>query len=130
MKKHSLFLIAAGFAVLAAGPALAQSSCLRVGEIDNFKTPNDKTVVITDNFHQKFRVNLMGTCPLLTFKQGLAIKSFGGSQLSCVSGGDSIITHNMGMGAQRCAIRSVEPYTMDMQKADDAAAAAGHGSSQ
>ncbi|HEY4123886.1 MAG TPA: DUF6491 family protein [Rhizomicrobium sp.] len=124
MKTH-LLLAALGLAVLATPPAFAASRCLQVGQIYNFKALDDKTLIVEDNFHSKFRVSLLGTCPGLTFKEGIGFKTFGPhTSLSCVSGGDSIVTRNMGTGGQRCAIQRVEPYTAEMMKADADAAAA------
>ena len=124
MKKHILFAIA-GLAVLSAPSAFAAPSCLQIGQIYNFKALDDKTLIVEDNFHNKFRVALLGTCPGLTFKEGIGFKTFGPhSSLTCVSGGDSIVTRNMGTGGQRCAIQKVEPYTAEMMKADADAEAA------
>jgi hypothetical protein len=124
MKKHIL-IAAAGLAILAAPSAFASPSCLEVGQIYNFKALNDKTLIVEDNFHNKFRVGLLGSCPGLTFKEGIGFKTFGPrTSLTCVSGGDSIVTRNIGTGGQRCAIQRVEPYTAEMMKADADAAAA------
>jgi hypothetical protein len=124
MKKHILIAVA-GLAVLAAPSAFASPRCLEVGQIYNFKALDNKTLIVEDNFHNKFRVGLLGTCPGLTFKEGIGFKTFGPhTSLSCVSGGDSVVTRNIGTGGQRCAIRKVEPYTAEMMKADADAAAA------
>jgi hypothetical protein len=115
----------AGIAILASAPAHANSRCLEVGQIYNFKALDDKTLIVEDNLHNKFRVALLGTCPGLTFKEGIGFKTFGPhSRLTCVSGGDSIVTRDIGIGGQRCAIQRVEPYTAEMMKADADAAAA------
>lgn len=124
MKKHIL-LAAVGLAVLVAPPAFAAANCLQVGQIYNFKALDNKTLIVEDNFHNKFRVALLGTCPGLTFKEGIGFSTFGPhTSLTCVSGGDSIVTRNVGTGGQRCAIQKVEPYTAEMMKADADAAAA------
>ncbi|HEY2032446.1 MAG TPA: DUF6491 family protein [Rhizomicrobium sp.] len=124
MKKHILLAVA-GLAVTAASPALAAPRCLEYGQIYNFNALDDKTLIVEDDFHNKFKLSLMGVCPALPFKEGIGFKSFGPHMaLSCVSAGDSIVTRNFGTGGQNCPIRSVEPYTAEMQKADAAAAAA------
>jgi hypothetical protein len=119
------FSLVAGVAVLlaAASPSYAQSNatCLRQVDIDSFNAPNDTTLIVKNNYHNKFKITLLGTCPSLPFKEGLAFKSFGGTRLSCISAGDSIIERNMGTGPQECPIRKVEPYTPEMEKADFAA---------
>lgn len=122
------FGLVAGVAVLlaAASPSYAQSSmtCLRQVDIDSFNAPNDTTLIVQTIQHNKFKISLLGTCQSLTFKEGLAFKSFGGSRLSCISAGDSIIERNVGTGRQDCPIRKIEPYTAAMQKTDMDAKAA------
>src|SRR5665213_820338 len=119
-----MLLLAAGLALLAA-PALANSTCLRIGQIDNFKVLNDRTLIVEDNLHSKFKITLFSVCPNLTFKEGIAFRSVGSTQLSCVSPGDSIYTRDIGTGGQQCPVKTIEPYTAAMQKTDaDAAAAA------
>jgi len=122
MKKHILF--AAGISLLLAGPAFASPNCLEISQIYNFNAPDNKTLVVEDNTHNKFKVSLMGYCQGLTFKEGIAFKSVGGTGLSCLAAGDNVLVHNFGTGGQRCPIRSVVPYTAEMQKADADAAAA------
>lgn len=124
MIKQILFA-AAGLAVLAAAPAYANPRCLQFGQIYNWKALDDKTLIVEDDFHDKFKVALMGTCPGLSFKEQIGFKTFGPAMaLTCVGAGDSVVTRDFATGGQRCAIKSVEPYTMEMQKADAAAAAA------
>jgi hypothetical protein len=125
MKKHILFATL-GLAVLAAAPAFAAGArCLQLGQIYNWKTLDDKTLIVEDDFHDKFKVSLLSVCPGLSFKERIGFKSFGPAMsLTCVSAGDSIVTRDFATGGQRCAIRSVEPYTAAMQKADADAAAA------
>ncbi|HEY2068581.1 MAG TPA: DUF6491 family protein [Rhizomicrobium sp.] len=122
MSKSILF--AAGLCLLAGTPAFANSSCLEVGQIYNFNAPDNKTLIVEDNFHNKFKLGLMGYCPSLNFKERIGFKSIGGMQLSCLSPGDQVIVRNMGTGGQVCPIRTIVPYTADMAKADKAAAAA------
>lgn len=121
---NKAILLAAGFSALMTAPAFAEP-CLEFGNIYNFKALDNTTLIVEDNFHNKFKVSLLGYCPELPFKEGIGFQSFGPHMaLTCVSAGDNIITHNMGTGAQRCAIRKVELYTPDMAKADAEAAAA------
>lgn len=124
MRKTTILGMAALLAV-AVTPLSVNAACLQVGQIYNFKALDDKTLIVEDNFHNKFRVGLLGTCPGLTFKEGIGFDTFGPhTSLTCVSGGDSIVTRNIGTGGQRCAIRKVEPYTAALMKADQDAAAA------
>jgi hypothetical protein len=110
-------------ATLLATQALAQKPCLRQDQIYNWNAPNDTTLIVEDDLHKKFKLTLLSKCLSLTFKQRLGFKVFGGTGLSCVSPGDSVITGSE-TGPQRCSIKTVEAYTPDMEKADKAAAAA------
>jgi len=112
-------------ATLYALPASASGVCLRQDLIYNWNAPNDTTLIVEDNFHKKFKVTLLSKCLSLQFKETIGFKVFGGTGLSCVSAGDSIITGSES-GPQRCAIKSVEAYTPEMEKADKAAKAAAH----
>jgi hypothetical protein len=124
MMKHILFA-AAGLAVLAAAPAYANPRCLELGQIYNWKALDDKTLIVENDTHDKFKVTLLATCPGLSFKEQIGFKSFGPAMsLTCVSAGDSVVTRDFATGGQRCSIKSVEPYTAAMLKADADAAAA------
>jgi hypothetical protein len=122
MKK--LFLIAASLAVLAGAPAQASPSCLQIGQIYTWKTLNDKTLVIEDEFHNRFRATLLGVCPGLGFKERVGFKSLGSTRMSCLSVGDDVVIRNVGTGPQTCPIRELVPYTAELEKADMDAAAA------
>lgn len=129
-------LLAAGLAALMATPALAQNgnkpddawhkndhpqrACLQVGRIWSWRAPDNRTLIIENDTHQKFKVDLMGYCPGLTFKETIGLRSPGGSYLSCVSPGDTVFFHDIGM-SMRCVISKITPYTAAMEKADKAA---------
>ncbi len=121
MKK---LLLAAGLAVLVATPALANPNCLMLSQIWNWKAVDNKTLIVEDNYHQKFKLGLMGYCPNLPFKEALAFKVIGGTGLSCITKGDLVITHQFPEGGFRCPIVNIVSYTPEMEKADKAAAAA------
>jgi hypothetical protein len=118
-----------------AGPAAAQTAassattpaapaCLRFGEIYSWSAIDNRTLIVEDNLHQKFKVSLMGYCPNLAFKERVGFRSAGAVRLTCMSPGDNVVVNNRGAGFQRCPIQSIEAYTPGMQKADEAAAAA------
>jgi hypothetical protein len=119
------FVLAAVAVSLLSAPALAAGrACLEQSQIYNWDALDDRTLIVEDNWHHKFKVTLMVNCQNLQFHQRLGFKSFGGTALSCVSRGDSVISGTE-IGPQRCPIQTIEPYTPDMEKADkDAAAAA------
>jgi hypothetical protein len=110
-------------AALAATPVLAAPSCLRLGQIYSWNALDNKTLIVEDNWHQKFKLSLMGYCQNLTFKERIGFKAFGGTQLSCLSKGDDILVRNPGF-PQRCPIIDIVPYTPQMEAADKAAKAA------
>jgi hypothetical protein len=123
-----LILAAAALGMLFPLSASADdSACLRYGYIYNWHVVNDKTLIVEDNWHKKFKVHLIGVCSDLDYHERLGFKSPGGMALSCLSPGDEVITRDFGTGfRQHCAITHIEAYTPDMEKADKAAEAAKH----
>src|SRR5215469_1182502 len=109
-------LAAAALAALAPQVVFASQDCLRVGYIHNWKVVNDRTLIIEDNRRKKFKVQLMGFCSNLPWHERLAFKSFGGTELSCLTPGDQVITHDFGTGPQRCAIRHIIEFTPNWEK--------------
>ncbi|HEY1632089.1 MAG TPA: DUF6491 family protein [Rhizomicrobium sp.] len=123
MKKTILAAVA--LATLAAAPAYAQQrSCLEFGRIYNWTVLDNKTLVVEDLSHNKFRMALMGDCQGLSFKERIGFKSMGATALSCMTPGDDVIIRNFGTGGQRCPIAKIVPYTAELQKSDADAAAA------
>lgn len=120
MRKISCSLFA--LAMLAA-PGYANSSCLQIGRIWSFKALDNKTLIVEDELHQKFKLALMGYCPRLPFKLNLAIRSASGvNGLDCVERGDTVISQDVNMH-YTCPVTSIAPYTAEMEKADQAKAA-------
>ena len=113
-------------AALCSGLIATQSSaagCLQVGRIWSWNALDNKTLIVEDDTHQKFRVGLMGYCPDVQFRERVGFKAFGGTQLSCMSKGDYVLVRSSVGG--RCPIKDIVPYTPEMEKADKAANAAG-----
>jgi hypothetical protein len=121
MKK---MLALAALATTFAAPAMAQNACLRIGEIYDWKAMGDRTVIVEDNFHQKFRLDLLGECTGLNFKLAIAFASRGAMAISCVSPGDDVIFRQNPAMTQHCPIKAISVYTQAMEKADKEAAAA------
>jgi hypothetical protein len=122
--RNRLAFAALAAALLLSGPAMAAGTCLRQANIYNWNSLNDRTVIVEDDFHQKFKLSLMTPCLNMQYKERLGFKTFGGTALSCVSRGDDVIAGSE-IGPQHCPISKIEPYTPEMEKADkDAAAAA------
>lgn len=101
-----------------------RNACLRFGEIYSWDAPDNRTLIVEDNLHQKFKVSLMGYCPNVTFRERVGFRSPGAMRLTCLLPGDDVIVNNAGAGFQRCPIRSIVAYTLAMQKTDEAAKAA------
>ena len=118
-------LAAAAVLTVIASPAMAQQrACLRIGDIYNWNALDDKTLIVEDNWHKKFKLKLIGGCFNLKFHERLAFKSNGALSISCLSPGDSVIQRDFGMGPSRCAITKIDFYTPEEEAADKAAAAA------
>jgi hypothetical protein len=122
MKK--IFLTGLALAAVLATPAFAQKACLQVDSIYSWTALDDKTLIVEDNWHKKFKVKLIGVCSNLKFHNALAFKSVGGMGISCLTPGDDVISHDFALGPQRCGVTSVDAYTPEMEAADKAAAAA------
>jgi hypothetical protein len=114
---------AAALAALAATGAMADPGCLQLGRIWTWNAPDNKTLIVEDDIHQKFKLSLAGYCPDLQFKERIGFKVYDGSALTCMARGDWIAVRKPGLDG-RCPIASIVPYTAEMQKADEAAAAA------
>lgn len=124
MKTHVLAVLGVAAVTIAVSTsAFAAPSCLELGRIWNWKVIDNKTLIVEDDTHQKFKMSLMGYCPDLPFKERIAFKSVGGSELSCLGTGDYVLAHDVAI-PERCPITSVVPYTPDMEAADKAAAKA------
>lgn len=92
-------------------PASAQRPCLRLDSIYNWKAVDNKTLIVEDDFHKKFRVGLMTYCEGLQFKDRVAFHSAVPVQLTCLTPGDDVIIRELGTGFSRCPISSIVPYT-------------------
>ncbi len=116
-------VFAAMGAMLLATPAMASRTCLQQSLIYSWKALDDRTLIVEDKFHDKFKLALMMPCQHLQFHENLAFRTFSNTALSCVLKGDEVIS-GTAIGPQHCPIKTIEPYTADMEKADKAAAAA------
>ena len=108
---RKIILLVAGLAAALSAPALANPTCLEFGEIYNWTVTDDKTLIVEDNFHNRFKVGLMSTCPGLSFKERVGFKSMGAMQLSCLRPGDDVLIHNFGTGGQVCPITAIVPQS-------------------
>jgi hypothetical protein len=115
-------LATAAIALGLSGPALAGQPCLEIGQIWNWTAPDNHTLIVENDTHQKFRLSMMGYCPNLQFKERVGFQTVGQfSSLACLTRGDYVLVHDP-VGPTRCPIADIVLYTPDMQKADEAAA--------
>lgn len=114
---------------LAGLPAAADTGCLQIGRVWSFHPLDDKTLIVEDELHQKFKVGVAGYCPRLPLKLTLGFKSASGiSGLDCVRKGDTVISRDVGTN-YTCPVMSIVPYTPAMEKTDKVNAAPGQGTS-
>jgi len=108
-------------AITSVVPAAAADICPRIGTIDDWKAPDSKTIIIETVDNKKFKLDLMGSCSAIRFKETVAFKAFGGvSPLSCLTAGDSVLYKEFD-SIRRCPIQAVTLYTPEMEAADKAA---------
>jgi hypothetical protein len=103
-------------------PAMADRSCLVIRQIYNWDVADPQTLIVENIAHDKFKVTLAGPCPHIEYNLDVGFKSFGLGGLDCLRRGDQLVHNGVGLG-NTCPIKSVEPYTPAMQKADQAAKA-------
>ena len=121
--------------VCASAPALAQQpdapkpipdgpACLRPVNLYDFKpVPGNRSLIVMDQGRQRYRVNFMGVCYNLQYHLGVAFKTRGTGNLSCISRGDSVQVRDEVTPAP-CIIKDVQYQTVALDQADAAAAAA------
>jgi hypothetical protein len=118
----------------AAAPAIAQPdqpkpvpsgpACLRPINLYDFKpVPGNRSLIVIDQARQRYRVNFMGVCYNLQYHLGVAFKTRGTGQLSCVAKGDSVLIRDA-VTPGPCIIKDVEYQTVALDQADAQAAAA------
>jgi hypothetical protein len=101
------------------GPA-----CLRPINLYDFKpVPGNRSLIVIDQARQRYRVNFMSVCYNLQYHLGVAFKTRGTGQLSCVAKGDSVLIRDE-VTPGPCIIKDVEYQTVALDQADAQAAAA------
>ena len=100
-------------------PAAAQNGpCLRQIDMYSFSAvPGNRSLVVEDRRHQRYRLNFQGICNGLQFKLGLAFKTFANTNLTCLSRGDQVIQRDP-IGPSRCIIRDIQYQTPDQDRMD------------
>jgi len=111
---RKLLLTTAAIAAMAtpvvAAPALGGgTSCVRHNDIYNWAAISDKQLVVENYRHQRVLLNLIGTCYGFKFREAIAFRNRGASDLDCISPGDGVFVRDNGLGG-RCAVTSVAPF--------------------
>jgi hypothetical protein len=108
-------------------PAIAQPApppgpaCLQPINFYSFQpVPGNRSLVVTDRARKRYRLTFMGPCNNLDYHLALRFKTFG-SNLSCVSRGDSVYVRDVATPGQ-CVIKSVEYQTPALDQQDAQAA--------
>ena len=105
-------------------PIPNEPACLRPINLYDFKpVPGNRSLIVIDQARQRYRVNFMGVCYNLQYHLGVAFKTRGAGNLSCVSKGDSVIVRDQ-VTPGPCIIKDVQYQTVALDQADAAAAAA------
>jgi len=105
-------------------PIPNEPACLRPINLYDFKpVPGNRSLIVIDQSRQRYRVNFMGVCYNLQYHLGVAFKTRGAGNLSCVSKGDSVIVRDQ-VTPGPCIIKDVQYQTVALDQADAAAAAA------
>lgn len=105
-------------------PPPGSSPCLRQVDIYSFNpVPGNRSLIVEDRAHKRYRVNFNGICTGLQFNLGVAFKTRGVGTLACLSRGDSILRRDP-VGPRECFVQGVEWQTPALDKADAQAKAA------
>ena len=132
-------VILTGALLLAAVPAFAGTegdaahkantsgeACLFNRNVDGWGARDEHSLVINDSFGKKYLVKVAGACFDLPWAWSISVRTLGHMD-SCVQRGDYVIPRGPSvMRGERCIITSIQPYTKDMEKADEEARAAKH----
>jgi hypothetical protein len=117
------FAIVAALASLAgpashAGSAEAASprTCFLRHDINGFNAPDDKTVYLRVGVRKLYRLDLMGTCTGLSFREGFALEDRPASPWICSPLEATVIFRDHGV-TERCPVTAIHALTDDEAKA-------------
>jgi hypothetical protein len=92
--------------------AKAERTCFVRRDVNGFSAPNDKTVYIRVGVRQVFRLDLMGSCPNLTFRQSLGLDDRPASPWICSPLEATIVYRQNGI-RQRCPVTAIHKLTSE-----------------
>jgi hypothetical protein len=94
-----------------AGPApKPESQCFLSRNVNNFTAPDDRTVFIRVGVSDVYRLDLMATCPEITFRQSLALESLPGNPWICSPLDATVISRDVGIPL-RCPVKAIQKLT-------------------
>jgi hypothetical protein len=107
-------LIAAAPLAASAQPAHADSGkaeqCFLGANVDGFNAPDDHTVYLSANVHDVYRLDLMGSCTGLSFRQGIGLERTPGNSWICSPLDATIIYNDHGIH-ERCPVTAIHKLT-------------------
>ena len=109
-----LALAAAGGAAAAdkpTGPAKG-NQCFWTRFADGFAAPDEHTLYVSVNVRDVYQFEMFTNCQGLDWDNRIALVSRGGSMI-CTGMDAEVVTHETGIGRQRCMVRSVRKLTKE-----------------
>jgi hypothetical protein len=89
----------------AAGPDLRPADCFRPGSFQSWKAPDAKTIFIRVNHNRFYRLDLAGSCPMLTWPESHLVTHFDGTNMVCRALDWNIRVALPWSGSEACIVR-------------------------
>ena len=101
-----------------ASPAAAkdEQACFLRRDVQGFSAPNDHTVYLRVGVSQIYRLDLMGDCQGLTFRQSFGLEDRPASPWICSPLDATVVYRETGI-RQRCPVTAIHKLTVDEMKA-------------
>ena len=102
-----------GSTAAAAGPPPpGRQACFLRSDVDSFSAPNDRMVYLRTSSRETFRLDLMGECPGLGFRQSFGLEDRPASPWICSPLEATVVFRDTGI-AQRCPVTAIHKLTPD-----------------
>ena len=97
--------------VIAADPAAkpAPRACFRTNDVENFNSPDERTVYLRINRKDVYRLDLFAPCPDVDWAWEIAVESRGSSWIC--SPLDATVVTKTPIGPQRCQVHAMTKLT-------------------
>ena len=108
--------IGAALAAAAAHPGFAQPAaksagqCFLADDVNGFNAPDDHTLYIKVGVSDVYRLDLMGDCQGLRFREGIGLERTPASAWICSPLDATVVYHETGM-AERCPVTAIHKLT-------------------